>query len=156
MDDKEFVSLIEENKNQMYRLALSIMKNEFDAEDVMSESIIKAYENKGAIRDVTRFKSWIMTILSNEAKTFLRKKSRVILTDDLEPAGMAHDMQKEKDYELWDVVMNMDEKYSKIVVLYYYLRFSVKEIGKILHLSQGAVKTRLARAREELRKELKL
>ena len=52
--------------------------------------------------------------------------------------------------------MKIDEKYSKIVVLYYYLRFSVKEIGKILHLSQGAVKTRLARAREELRKELKL
>ena len=51
MDDKEFVRLIEENKNQMYRLALSIMKNEFDAEDVMSEAIIKAYETYGAKRD---------------------------------------------------------------------------------------------------------
>lgn len=156
MDDKEFVRLIEENKNQMYRLALSIVKNEFDAEDVMSDAIIKAYENKGTIRDIARFKPWIMTILCNEAKTFLRKKSRVLLTDDLEMTDVSHDLQNEKDHELWIVVMNMDEKYSKIVVLYYYLRFSVKEIGKILHLSQGAVKTRLARAREELRKELKL
>ena len=156
MDDREFVRLIEENKNRMYRLALSIVKNEFDAEDVMSDTVIKAYENKGTIRDATRFKAWIMTILSNEAKTLLRKRSRVVLTDDLEPTGVSQDMQNEKDHELWDIVMNMDEKYSKIVVLYYYLRFSVKEIGKILHLSQGAVKTRLSRAREELRKELKL
>ncbi|MCR4599690.1 MAG: RNA polymerase sigma factor [Acetatifactor sp.] len=150
MKKDEFERLVIEYQSQMYRLALSIVKNDHDAEDIVGDAILTAYERLETLRDASKFRSWIMTIIANNAKTFLRKKKRVELTDSFEDKSL----QRETDKELWSVVMRLAEKYSKIVVLYYYFGFSTQEISKILHLAQGTVKTRLARAREQLRKEL--
>ncbi len=150
MKKDEFERLVIEYQSQMYRLALSIVKNDHDAEDIVGDAILTAYERLETLRDDSKFRPWIMTIIANYAKTFLRKKKRVELTDSFEDKSL----QRETDKELWSVVMRLAEKYSKIVVLYYYFGFSTQEISKILHLAQGTVKTRLARAREQLRKEL--
>ncbi|MGV2644059.1 RNA polymerase subunit sigma-70, partial [Clostridium perfringens] len=66
IDKIEFIKLIEENKLPLYRLAKSIVKNEHDTQDAVSEAIVKAYENLERLKSRNSFKSWIMRILVNE------------------------------------------------------------------------------------------
>jgi DNA-directed RNA polymerase specialized sigma subunit, sigma24 homolog len=70
----EFAELVLIHQKSMYRLALGILKNNHDAEDALSETIIKAYENLAGLRNENKFKSWIMTILVNVSKNMLAKK----------------------------------------------------------------------------------
>ena len=144
----EFAVLVLENKTQMYRLALGILKNEADAEDAVSDAIVKAYEHLGSIRDSSKFKSWIMTIVANEAKTTLKKKKKVELWDE---KNIAETTTAKESTGIWEIVLSMDEEFRKVVILYYYSGFSIKEISKILRLPQGTVKSRLTRARNKLK-----
>lgn len=82
MTKEEFIGLIKKYKGQMYRFAFSIVKNETDAEDVVAETIKKAYENLNKLKNKGKFKRWIMSILANEAKRMMSKRNKEILTDD--------------------------------------------------------------------------
>lgn len=144
----EFVALVHENQAAMYRLALGILKNEMDAEDAVSETITKAYIHLGKIRNPEKFKSWILTILSNESKTILQKRKKIELVEDV---SFFEETTPEKNDELWSAVMSLHEKFGKVVILYYYNGFSTKEISKILKISEGTVKSRLSRARGKLK-----
>lgn len=59
MTKEEFIGLIKKYKGQMYRFAFSIVKNETDAEDVVAETIKKAYENLNKLKNKGKFKRWI-------------------------------------------------------------------------------------------------
>ncbi len=149
----EFAELVLMHQKSMYRLAFGILKNNHDAEDALSETIIKAYENLAGLRDENKFKPWIMTILVNVSKNMLAKKSRIQLADDItafgeETAGFHND--------IWDSVMSLGEHHMQIVILYYYDGFSTKEIAQILKVSQGTVKSRLSRARQHLKQLLSI
>ena len=133
---------------QMYRFALSIVKNEADAQDVVAESVKIAYEQLNKLKYKAKFESWMMSIVSNEAKDLISKNKREQLTDDIrifEKSG-----NDEKD-EMLQIVMMLPEEFSKVVMLYYYDGFSTREIAMILHISVGTVKSRLSRAREKLK-----
>ena len=147
-----FIQFIRENKNNMYRFAYSILRNEMDAEDAVSEAIMKGYENIHRLRDRDKMKTWMMTILSNEAKKIYKKKSLFIKEEFLSTL----EVENGKDYELWDVVKHMPSSFSEIIILYYYEGFSTKEIACILKIAEGTVKSRLSRARENLKKLLEI
>jgi len=68
IDNDTFAELVRGNMPNMYRLALSILGNESDAEDAVSSAVIKAYERKEQLKKLSSFKPWIMTIAANEAK----------------------------------------------------------------------------------------
>ena len=106
----------------MYYLALSICKNEADAQDIVGETIVKAFEARNQLRNDARFKYWIMKILTNTAYTYLKRKK----------------------------VMEIEEKYRMVIILYYEQEFSTREISKILNIPEGTVRSRLARAIEKL------
>ena len=148
MTKEEFIGLIKKYKGQMYRFAFSIVKNETDAEDVVSETIRKAYENLNKLKNRRKFKQWIMSILSNEAKRMLSKRNREILTDTESAFENEYYMT---DFELKQLVMSLPAEFREVVILYYYERFTIKEISQILEVSGGTVKSRLSRAREKLR-----
>lgn len=63
---EEFVNILQENKVSLYRFAKSILKNDMQAEDAISEAILKAYKNKSKLKDIEKFKPWMMKIVSNE------------------------------------------------------------------------------------------
>lgn len=135
----------------MYRLALSILKNNHDAEDALSEAIIKAYENLAGLRSKDKFKPWIMTILVNVAKNMIAKNSRMQLIDDV---TIIKEEAIEFENDIWDSVRSLGEQHMQIVILYYYDGFSTREIAKILQVSEGTVKSRLSRARQHLKQLL--
>lgn len=146
---EEFVKLIDENKLSMYKLAKSILKNDSQAEDALSESILKAYKNKDKIKDVNNFKPWIMKILANECYNLIRKNKRFELIDNLESLNLIH-MDKSSN-NLKEIVEKLNKEYSSVIVLYYYEDMSIKQISDILNIPEGTVKSRLSRAKSKLR-----
>lgn len=151
MDNETFLTLIKQYSSAMYRLSYGILRSGADAEDAVSEAVLKAYENLHTLRKPERFRSWIMQITANEARKLYRKKQRtsyVESVEDLAPAFM-------DDYhELWDAVMKLEVIYREVIILYFYDSLSVKEIGQVLHIAEGTVKSRLFRGKRELKSML--
>ena len=148
-DGKWFCDNIEQNKLDFFRFAKSILRNDDDAMDAVSEAILKAYVNLGKLRDREKFKAWMMRILANEAYKICNKRKRAISIEELgEIAAIDSDSES---LVLWSAIESLSKDLRAAVVLFYYDDFSIKEISKVLGISQGAIKTRLSRAREKLR-----
>lgn len=144
----EYVSLIQQYKREMYLLAFSVVKNHADAEDAVAEAILKSFEKMGSLKDIEKFKYWLMQILMNNARQILRKKSRLLYNQEME---MLLTETYNFDSTIWDTVISLDGDFRTVVVLYYYEQFTVKEISNILHIPEGTVKSRLSRARDKLK-----
>lgn len=153
MDKEEFTRLVLTYQQSMYRFALGILRNQQDAEDVLSTAVLKAYEHQTSLRDKNRFKAWIMSIIANEAKNMISKTKRLLLVDDM---TIYEEAVEENQNNIWDSVMELGEQHRQIVILYYYDGFSTKDIARILRVSEGTVKSRLSRARQSLKEILSL
>lgn len=144
---EELSALIMDNKAGMYRLAFSILRNDADAQDAVSEAIVLAFEKCHQLRKTSSAKSWLMQILVNSSKKIAVQSNKYVL---LENEIQYEQAEEFKDDDMWETVMELDEEFREVVVLYYYEQFSVREIGKMLKVPEGTVKSRLARAREKL------
>lgn len=144
---EELSALIMGNKDGMYRLAFSILRNDADAQDAVSDAIVLAFEKCHQLRKTSSAKSWLMQILVNSSKKIAVQSNKYVL---LENEIQYEQAEEFKDDDMWETVMELDEEFREVVVLYYYEQFSVREIGKMLRVPEGTVKSRLARAREKL------
>lgn len=151
MEQETFERNIREYAPNMYRLALAMLHNRQDAEDAVSEAVLMAYEKRHTLRDRNRFKSWIMQIVANEARRIYGKKRRITPMEDMEAYMPSF---RDENHELWDVVMQLETAHREVIMLYFYERFSIKEIGRILHVPEGTVKSRLYRAKKALKEML--
>ena len=152
MKKDKFIEQIEKYKKQMYVVAYSILKNPTDAEDVVQEALLTSYERLHTLQDEEKFKPWLMSILVNQAKMYIRKNSRIVYIENGEEIDQ--ETAKGNYEEIWDVVLSLNSKLSLVVILYYSQGYSVKEISKIVGIPAGTVKSRLAKARVLLREEL--
>lgn len=151
MEAKKFCECINKYRDNLYIMALAILKNETDAEDAVSNAILKAYENMGQIRFFHKFKPWMLTITKNEALKI--KKKRLILPGDETVETLLKPVQAHYD-ELWDVLQQMREEYRLVIVLFYYEQLSLRDIADVLDIPVGTVKSRLNRGKKELREVL--
>jgi len=151
MKQELFEKYIRQYAPNMYRLALAMLHNREDAEDAVSEAVLKAYEKRHTLRKPDSFRPWIMQITANEARKIYGKNKQVMPVEDME----AYMPQfRDESHELWDMVMKLEPVYREVILLYFYERFSVKEIGQALHVPEGTVKSRLSRGKMRLREEL--
>lgn len=149
MTKEEFARSIRAYTLNMYRLAFSILRNDPDAEDAVSEAVLRAYEKRSSLSKVENFKGWILRITANEAARIYRRNkwvSPVEWEENMSPAFY------DEHHELWDAVMKLEQGHRDVIVLYYYEQCSLKEISRILGCREGTVKSRLYRAREQLRR----
>ena len=119
-----------------------------DAEDAVSEAIVHAYEKLETLKKADSFRNWILQITANEAKKIYRHNKRT------SPVAWEENLSPEfydEHHELWDAVMRLDGGYRDVIVLFYYERCTIPEISRILECRQGTVKSRLHRAKEQLR-----
>lgn len=150
-----FIETVDANKTAMFRLAYSIVLNKEDAEDVVSESILKAYSHLYELRNTKKMKAWLFQILVNESKTCLRRRKRIELVDDFSKfENRISETDNGTSSDLLEYVYQLEDIYKEIIILYYFEQFHIREIAKILNLSEGTVKSRLFRARSELKKFL--
>lgn len=156
MNDKEqglitlFIETVSENKTAMFRLAYSIVLNKEDAEDSVSETVYKAYSHLAELKNRKKIKSWLFQILVNESKNCLKKRNQIELVEDTSLFSQEGG-ESETTYDLLEFVYKLADNFREVVILYYFEEFRVKEIAKILSVSEGTVKSRLSRARVQLK-----
>ena len=149
MNKEELSKLILENQKEMYVLAYSILKNQADAQDAVSECIVRAFENRTSLRKRTSARSWLIKILINVSRSAITKRQKVVLFAD--PEQYEQELETAEDH-LWSVILELPENVRVVMVLYYYEGFSVREISTLLDIPEGTTKTRLSSGRKQLEK----
>ena len=135
-------------KDSLFRIAQSILRNTDDAQDAVSQAILRAYAQLGSLKNKDSFIPWIMKIVVNESYAIAKKRKKVIYLEDAKPIEQG---ACDSSYALWDIVCNMEDKFRIVIVLFYYEDMELKEIAKVLGLPMGTVKSRLSRARQKLK-----
>lgn len=163
-----FHELIRPYERSVYLMALSMLRNEAEAEDVAQEAFIKAYRNLGRFRSEARFSTWLIAIALNEARARLRKKEPG-LTDSIDDQDGAVVPAQLTDWrEIPSETLERDEirsiirralaalplPYREVFVLRELEERNVKETAETLGITIASVKMRLHRARLMLQKQL--
>lgn len=155
-DKEEFCRQIKLNEKSMYSLAYSMVRNEHDAADIISEAILKAYSKLDTLKNKDAFKSWLLKIVHNTAAAFIRKNSRVIYLDDVKSiCEESCEEDTNSKLTLNKAVASLPSSYRKVITLYYYEDLSTFEIAKITNQKETAVRQQLTRARKQLKEMLK-
>ncbi|MBP3284220.1 MAG: sigma-70 family RNA polymerase sigma factor [Clostridia bacterium] len=146
-----FQHYINENMDQIYRFAFIHTKNKQDAEDIVSESVLRALSAINGLKEVQYMETWFYRIILNTANSYWKKKNKIILMEEMKEEGVCDSY---RNTDLYDAVMNLEMKYRVIIVLRYFEDRKIEEICEILHENQNTVKTRLYRAVDKLKKML--
>lgn len=155
-DKDEFCECIRLYEKAMYSLAFSIVRNESDAGEVISEAIYRAYKNLNSLKYKSSFRPWILKIVHNAAVEMIRKNSKLISMEEIEaPADDGAENDITTKLALRDAVESLKQPYRTVVVMFYYENLSVSEIAQITGTNVVAVRQRLSRARKILRESLK-
>ena len=144
-----FATAVKRIERLLFSVSFAILRNRDACADVVQNALMKAWENRDQLKHSAQFKSWLVMIVTNESKNYLRRRPNLPLDENI--AG-AEGSQSKLDVE--QAVMRLPEAARLIVMLYYFERYPVKSICTILNLPEGTVHSRLFRAREQLRKEL--
>lgn len=149
---EEFAAAVTEHAPRMYRAARAVLDSDADAQDAVSQAVLQAWQSLDKLRDKGAARPWLVKIAVNCAYAQRRRQGRVVYLDDLpqEPAA-----PERRDYGgLWAAVSALPPERRAAVVLFYYEGMRVDEIARLLRVPQGTVKSRLARARGQLKEML--
>ena len=144
-----FTAAAKQIERLLFAASYSILGNGDACADAVQNALLKAWENRASLRSGMQFKSWLVRIVQNESKNYLRRRPNLPL-DETIPSVEADQNQ----IDVKRAVNALPESARLIVMLYYFERYSVREICMLLDLPEGTVHSRLSRAREQLRKEL--
>ena len=144
-DSAAFVELMEGQKSVMYKVARSYLRNDADAADAMSETVLACFEKLGSLRQPQYFRTWLVRILIRKCQDMLRERKRSVPLDEI-PATGREDPGHAR-VEFLALLDSLDEKYRTVLLLYYGEGFTVKEIARAMDVKEETVKTRLKRAR---------
>jgi RNA polymerase sigma-70 factor (ECF subfamily) len=171
-DFDAFVDLVHPYERAVFLAALSLVKNDADAEDVAQEAILKAFKNLPSFRQEAKFSTWLIQIAINEAKMKLRKDRRHLYESMEEGQQNDEGDYVPKDFADWREIPSealeqkelrgaliraldsLPEKYRTVLILRDVQHLSISETAQVLGLSEANVKTRLCRARLQMRDAL--
>ena len=170
-DTTAFGELVRRYEGKIFRLAQHVTQNREDAEDVLQETFMKAYEHLDQFQGNSKFYTWIVRIAVNQAlmKLRRRKTDKSVSLDDSIDTGedtivreiAAWDEDPEQQYSreelggiLDSAVQSLEPLYRSVFVLRDIDELSTEETADALGLSVPAVKSRLLRARLQLREKL--
>lgn len=147
----EFREFYDRQVKRVYRLAMVMMRNISDAEDVTQTVFLKAWEKKPDFRDADHEIAWILTTTRNQCKdihkSFYRRK-RADLENAPEPQVT---LETQMDSEIWEALQSLAEKYRMVLYLYYYEGYSVRELSVILRRRESTLQTQLATGRKQMK-----
>ncbi len=142
----------------MFNIAVRITGNRMDAEDVLQESFVTAFEKLGLLENTGAFSSWLKRIVINNAVSFLRKK-QIIFEDLNESDGIHADEQPDFDSgidpaEVHSAIKELPDGSRMVLVLHALEGYRHREIAEMLDISESTSKSQYRRALEILNKKL--
>jgi RNA polymerase sigma-70 factor (ECF subfamily) len=170
-DTQQYHNLIKPYELSVYRMALSFMKNESDAEDVAQEAFLKAFQNLAKFRSQAKFSTWLISITLNEARRRLSRQALVRMESfdevtegvgQVSPALLLEwreipfeSLERREICEmLREGIARLTPGYREVLLLRDVEGLSIEDTASILRISIANVRVRLHRARLMLQKDL--
>ena len=149
----QFEALVSNVMPELYGYAVWLCRDRQLAEDLVQDTLLRAWRSLNKLRDAGAAKPWLMTILRREHARYYERKRPLpvdIQAPDFPEELLVHRDEKPEHAEVRQAMLALEDDYREPLVLQVLLGYSTAEIADIMGLSQGAVLTRLFRARKKL------
>lgn len=161
-DRQAFNELVRHHKGRVYTIAVRLLEDYHEAEDIAQETFFKAYEGIAAFRGDAKFSTWLYRICYNLCLNYLERKKRNPGHDSL-PETLADPVAslpeqliaQERRGFVQQALACLTPEFREVVVLYYTGQLSYEEIATLQELPIGTVRSRLHRGRQELKERLR-
>jgi RNA polymerase sigma-70 factor (ECF subfamily) len=157
--EREFGERLRESSSLAFRVAYGVLRHREDAEDVAQEAFVRAHRSMSQLRDRERFRGWLVRMTWRLAIDRLRMDRRRAvreMTAEPEPGVTAEELAsaQERARRLWAAIDELPEKLRMAIVLASIEGHDVAEVGRLLDIPEGTVKSRLFLARQQLAEKL--
>jgi len=160
-----FSTLVDQYKDLVFSLALRMMKNKEEAEEVAQDTFIKVYKSLSKFKGDSKFSTWIYRVAYNTCLDRLKKNKRQQQTvtideyteNQVKTLDNAYDQleRKEREQAIQNCLRLLPSEDGFLITLYYFEEQSLEEISKVIGLKPNNVKVKLFRARKKLATILK-
>ncbi|WP_236570619.1 RNA polymerase sigma factor [Paenibacillus sp. An7] len=175
LDNDTLYQIMDDFGNDVWNYAFFLTGSRDHADDISQEVFIKAYQAIHTYRGEASLKTWLITITRNTVHSYRRSRffrqslgSKLYSTDDektaessafsshsrIAPSAESIVMEQHYEDSIWEIIMSLSVKSREVLILALKYEMKIHEIAKILHISEGTVKSRLSRAKEKVQKEL--
>lgn len=154
-DNDSINTIINENKEYLYKTAFLYIKDEEEAVEVCQETVYKAIINLHKLKNPKYFKTWITRILINNVNDRNRSQSKIIY--DIKVLEEIEDISYEKleeKIDLYNAIDILEEKFKTPIILQYFQDMTIKEIADVLECNENTIKTYIKRGKKKLYKIL--
>lgn len=150
--DREIVEIYNRHVDTVYRVCYSFMKNKADTEDMVQETFLKLLSGGKRFESEKHEKAWLIVTASNLCRDALKKWWRKC--EDIEDYAGEADASPRSENDVLQAILELPQDYKVSVYMYYYEGYSTGEIAQYLHCPQATVRSRLSRARQQLKSML--
>ena len=161
-DREAFGALVEQYRDNVYRLAYRMCGNAYDADEAAQEAFVAAWRALPNFRGDAKFSTWLYRLTTNAAIDVMRREKRHQTVGDGEMVDLADDADSpqetvertEQQEAVQKALATLSEEYREVLLLRYMEELDYAEIAEVLQLPSGTVKSRISRGRKQLRKFL--
>ena len=154
MNKEDFSKRVLHAEDSLYRVAKSILHSDEDCADAIQNGILKAFQKLDTLRNDQYFKTWLTRIVINECYQIIRHAQRYVALEEYPGWGAEAVSEIEEESPVMSELMRLEENYRLPIVLHEIEGYSIREIGRILKLSETNVRNRIFRGKALLRKRL--
>ena len=160
-----YAFLVEKYKHMVFTLTIRIVKNREEAEEVSQDTFVKAFKNLEKFKGESKFSTWVYKIAYYASLDVVKRNKRFSKTENIDDLNdreldnvqdaLSYLHDKERKKVIKEALLKLNEDEQTILMLYYFEELPVKEISKVVNLSEDNIKIRLFRARKKLATILK-
>lgn len=152
---RKTVDYIIENQNRFYRLAYSYVENQEDALDVVQNSVCKALEHYGDLKNENAVRTWFYRIIVNESLRVIHERKKERWTEGADEDCYYEEKGFDIHDDLYEHINRLDEDVQTIIKLRFYEDMPLKEIAEIMEINLNTVKSKLYRGLQTLKVSMK-
>lgn len=159
-DSNAFAYLVEKYKSMVFTLAVKILKDPEEAEEVAQDVFVKSYQSLSGFKGKSKFATWLYSITYNACMDVIKRKKKYVAAEAitvLKDAGTAAEedalhllMKDDRNKAINQTIEKLPEEDRTIIWLYYFEELTLKEIAKVVNLSVANIKVKLHRSRKRL------
>lgn len=150
MNDTYFNTCLYESANDLFRVAYGIVGDEDLANEVVSETVYRAYKNKKKIKEPQYLKTWLVRVTINISRDILKRNKRFIAYDD---SYMINPVEENFDF-VHDYIDKLPTDLKELVVLKYIMEYTYRDISLIKEEPESTLKSKVKKALKLLRIEM--
>lgn len=156
-DKKAFEELILYYHKDLYKIARTRLSKEDDINDAIQDTILMVFKSLEDLRDISKFRSWLITILINQCNSIYKKNnlSSFISYESINAEKIYTENLLHTDIEFYSLIDKVDTDERTILILHYIENYKFKEIANILQMNEATVRSKFFRAKKKIQNDMK-